>query len=129
MFLEWFVARVLVLEDNSLVRRLLSTKLEAAGLDVVEGETGRDVWNQKTLEGVDVVVTDIIMPDADGLEVLKYLKQTAPELPVIAVSAQGSTGDADYLKLAELFGAAAVFEKPVDDVLMVAKIRELLARQ
>ena len=121
------MARVLVLEDNSLVRQLLSAKLQAAGMEVVEGQSGRDVWDASTLNGVDVVITDIVMPDRDGLEVLKYLKQTAPDLPVIAVSAQGSSGDADYLKLAKLFGAAAVFEKPVDDGLMIATIHDLVA--
>ncbi len=126
--LRYPVARVLVLEDNALVRQLLCAKLRAADLDVVEGQSGREVWDNSTLDGVDIVVTDIVMPDRDGLEVLKYLKQTAPELPVIAVSAQGGSGDGDYLKLAKLFGAAAVFEKPVDDKQVISKIHELVTK-
>lgn len=75
----------------------------------------------------DLVISDILMPEMDGLEALKQLRQLSPNLKLIAVSGGGVRLKMDVLRVAELLGAAATFEKPYKIDALLASVRQLLA--
>ena len=62
----------------------------------------------------DLVITDIIMPEKDGIEIILELKKRYPDIPVIAISGGGINSSESYLKMAKSFGVNAIFEKPVE---------------
>jgi DNA-binding NtrC family response regulator len=76
---------------------------------------------------VDLVISDIFMPESDGLELLRALRKRAPELKVIAISGGGNLGNMDILHAARLFGAYRVFTKPFATEDLLLAVREALA--
>ena len=75
---------------------------------------------------VDLVITDILMPDVDGIEVLRHIKDTGKPCKVIVMSGGGHFAGATYLEPAQMLGADAIFEKPFDMVKLCEKIEALL---
>ena len=120
---------ILLIDDDELVRFALSMALEMAGFKVTQAEHGADPVIRAALSlGLpDLVVSDIIMPEKEGIELLMDLKRQHPDLPVICISGGGRLTSTDYLSGAELLGASAVFRKPLDEDQLIAKINELLA--
>ncbi len=109
------MARILVLEDDELVREFLRFSLSSAGHEVVELENGAEAWALHSREPVDLVITDLIMPERDGLETISELRASSPQLPIIAISGGGGQAglDADtLLSAAKGLGACQVLEKP-----------------
>lgn len=119
------MARILVIDDQKEILDLLRRYLTATGHEVVtadSGHAGRKLFEQSP---VDVVVTDIFMPDQDGLEMIMAMRRHYPEVKVIAISGGGTLGNIDILQAAQRLGASAVFEKPFDLVQLADKIRAL----
>lgn len=114
--------RVLVVDDEEIVRHILRSKLESCGYEVVEARDGRKAVSHLDKSTFDVVITDILMPEMDGLETLLYVKRTQPRLPVIAI-----TGAANELHLdnARSLGASRVFAKPFELEEIAAAVKEL----
>jgi CheY-like chemotaxis protein len=104
--------RVLLVEDYDTVRQVLRCTLEEGGYQVIEARNGVEALSLCRVEEPDLVVTDLIMPDKDGLETIAELRQIASNLPVIAMSGGGRVGASLYLAVAETLGAALVLEKP-----------------
>lgn len=119
------MTKVLLVDDDELVRYALRSAFEIADIDVVEAPNGSVIRDQKLLQDVDVVITDIFMPEVEGIELITILKSMSPEIPIVAMSGGGRLNSTDYLMTAEDLGAAAVFEKPLDEVKLVDKVREL----
>lgn len=119
---------ILLIDDDELVRFALSMALEMAGFKVTQAEHGADPVIREALgQGLpDLVVSDIIMPEKEGIELLMELKRQHPDLPVICISGGGRLTSTDYLSGAELLGASAVFKKPLDEDQLIAKINELI---
>jgi len=89
-----------------------------------EGNAGLALFRNN---GYDLVITDIVMPDTEGIETILRLKQTNPQIKIIAVSDGGYLGDAQlYLKMALTLGARRVFEKPLDGLSVVTAANDLL---
>lgn len=114
------MAHVLVIDDNPELRSILRAHLEANGhhVELAEnGDAGLAVLD--TLQTIDIVLTDILMPQRDGVEVLRSVKKRWPELPVIAISGGGWIGAGELLSMAERLGADQVLQKPVrrDDLI------------
>ena len=104
--------RILLIEDDAQVRGVLSSVLARSGHDVttaVNGAVGLRLWRE---QGADLVLTDIQMPETDGIEVILQLRTYAPRLPVIAMSGGDRSGDLDLLGDAGLLGAVALLKKP-----------------
>jgi CheY-like chemotaxis protein len=101
-----------LVEDDESVRDAVSLILERAGYAVTSAENGLvaagliEDW-QPTL-----VITDIFMPDGDGIETLNLVKRRWPATPVIAISGGSPMLRIDYLQVADDFGAAATIAKP-----------------
>jgi CheY-like chemotaxis protein len=113
------MTRILVVDDNAGVRTSARALLEAAGFQVVEAESGAAALRVLRSEGADVVLTDIFMPDTDGIELIHALRRDSPDLPIVAMSGGGK----DVLAVARSFGAAGIVEKPLTQRKLVGAIR------
>lgn len=106
------MARILVIDDAEDIRRTLERLLVHAGHEVLlaaDGAQGLRVWRER---GADLVITDLHMPDKDGIETLVELRAFGPEVPVIAISGGDQTRRLDLLGDAALLGAVATLAKP-----------------
>ncbi len=113
------MAQILVIDDNPEFREILRAHLEANGHRVVLAENGEHGLTLLDSHTVDIVLTDILMPQRDGVEVLRETKRRWPMLPVIAISGGGWIGAGELLGMAERLGADQVLQKPVrrDDLI------------
>jgi DNA-binding response OmpR family regulator len=119
--------RILLIDDDDELRSALRRTLERAGYEVVaaaDGEAGMRALADTT---VDLVLTDIFMPNMEGIETIRALRRHHPEVPIIAMS--GGTGfrAEDYLDVASSFGAIAVLAKPFESRELLAAIAKALA--
>ena len=105
------MARILVIDDDDLLRSMLVSVLRHAGHDVRETDNGSNALRLVQADPVDLVITDIVMPDTDGIETIMQLRRALPELPIIAMSG-GATHSKLYLKVAEKLGARRILGKP-----------------
>ena len=123
------MARILLIEDNDPVRCVLSEVLADLGHTVVEARNGKEGLELFKHAKADLVITDIVMPEKEGFEVLRELRwKQVPPVVVIAISGGGgSKSTADYLRMATLLGAARVFAKPFSNEKLLAAINELLS--
>jgi CheY-like chemotaxis protein len=113
---------VLVVEDNGDAREWMRRVLEKDGHYVAVASGGRDALKLLCTIACDVVITDLMMPDMDGVELVRELTATRPEIPIVVVSGSGST----LLRAARIFGAVATLRKPVTAPLLRESVRALL---
>lgn len=118
--------RILVVDDNPDMRLMLALLLKPAGYDVVVARNGREALDVQRRRPVDVVITDLFMPEADGLETVERFRADYPELPLIVVSG-GPRGGAktDYLSVARELGARVTLRKPFSAEELFAALREV----
>ncbi len=117
-------ATVLVIEDDEDLRPLLGRMLERAGYQAVMAVHGRDALQRLKERSIDLVVTDMLMPEMDGVELMRLLRSERPDLPVIAIS--GVEEWAEYLRIAKNLGARATLQKPVSAADLVGSVRHVL---
>jgi len=103
------VARILVIEDEEAVRLVVTKLLTRQGHEVTTAENGDEGIAKVRAGNVDLVLTDIIMPNKEGLETITEIKRTVPGIPIIAMS--GYWGK-PYLEAARKLGARGVLCKP-----------------
>ena len=121
------MARILVIDDDEFVNGMIVQLLSEAGHEVLSAQDGR--CGLKILESkpVELVVTDIIMPEKEGLETIAAIRKTNKSIPIIAVSGGGKLGPEHYLHMAKHFGADYAFQKPFYREPFLAAVRECLA--
>jgi DNA-binding response OmpR family regulator len=119
------MARILLIEDYGLIRSLLRETLELAGDTVIEARNGAEGLDLFRKAGADLVITDIVMPDKDGLDVVTALREQVPPVKIIAISGAGDSAE-DYLDIAYRMGAMKVLLKPFTPAALIAAIDELL---
>ena len=107
------MARILLVDDDPMIRATLPLALGVQGHEAVAAGDGGQALKALRLEAFDLVLTDVLMPDVDGLEVVRAVRQEFPRTPVVAMSG-GSPRlpGADALELASHLGAHAVLAKP-----------------
>jgi DNA-binding NtrC family response regulator len=108
------VSRILVVDDDPEIRSTLKKLLERYGHDVVIAADGRGAETALSQSSFDLMVTDIVMPDQDGLEVIRITRAAHPKLPIIAISGGGQLRTGNYLRLAKAMGAMTAIEKPFE---------------
>lgn len=121
------MARVLVIDDEELARFTIREILETAGFEVDEAENGRVGIEKQQATPFDLIITDIIMPEKEGVETIIDLKQDFPDLKIIAISGGGRTRNLDFLKLSERFGAGKILSKPFTEGQLLDAVNEILA--
>ncbi len=118
--------RILIIDDDEMIRVVFERFLKGKGYAVDCAAGGKEGLRLLETEPPDLVVTDIMMPDTDGLEVVLSMHKTHPGIPVIAVSGGMSVAPMDFLPLVKKFGAGKVFYKPVELDDLLEGIQELL---
>ena len=118
---------VLIIEDDEYVRQMLKQTFERAGYEVATASNGRVGVQMYESQPFSVVITDIIMPDMEGVETITYLKKRNPDVKIIAISGGGRNNPQSYLSLAERLGAAFTFTKPVDRQELLEAVQGLAA--
>ena len=121
------VARILLIEDDANVRLALKQALQRAGHEVAEARDGRDGVERYSAQPADLVVTDLVMPNQEGIETIEQLRRLTPSLPIVAISGGGRTGNRDVLALAAKVGASRTMAKPFRPRELVQVIAGLLA--
>jgi CheY-like chemotaxis protein len=115
--------RILVVDDDDLVRGVLRDMLELAGHEVYEAQNGAEALARLRHSGVDLMLTDLVMPDCDGIEVLRKVREDYPDLPVLAMS--GAQSASVYLSAAKALGAGAVLAKPIGPLALAAAVAQM----
>lgn len=119
------MANILLIEDDEALRGVLAENLRGAGHSVREAENGRVGIKLFREEPADVVVSDLIMPEQEGIETITSLRKNFPKLPIIAISG-GFTNAHYYLKAASKLGANRVLAKPFSSSDLMAAVSEVL---
>jgi CheY-like chemotaxis protein len=106
------MANILLVEDEEQLRSMLRIVLKSAGHAVEEAGNGREALELYSKSPADLIVTDIVMPDKEGIETIITLRESYPDVKIIAMSGGGRTGAQNYLELAKKLGANHVLAKP-----------------
>jgi CheY-like chemotaxis protein len=117
---------VLIVEDDNELREMLKLSLNRRKITVLEATNGKEAIAHFKPSVTDLIVTDLIMPEEDGLKVIMTLRGIKPSLKVIAISGGGKAGPGSYLNMAKVLGADAVYSKPFSINDLISKIEELL---
>jgi DNA-binding response OmpR family regulator len=121
-------ATVLVVEDDAAVRETVAILLEDHGFDVLTAVDGVDGLRQFRLHQPDVVLTDIVMPEKEGIALIAELRRECKHAKIVAMSGGGRMGSSDYVTIATALGADVGLRKPFDDLQLIDTVRALLGR-
>jgi DNA-binding NtrC family response regulator len=104
---------ILIIEDDINVRKMMYHMLASEEYKVSEASNGfeADLFLQSKIK-YDLVITDIIMPEKDGIEVIRNLKQNHPKTRILAISGGGKINSSNYLTTAKVLGAHSALQKP-----------------
>lgn len=119
--------RILVIEDSADIRTLIAGMLKPLGFEVREAEDGVQGLQAYREAPADLVLLDMFMPEKDGLETLRELRQLDPGARVVAMTGGGTRNNVNILKSARLLGASALLLKPFTTAQLRAVVTETLA--
>ena len=119
-------ARILIIDDEEQIREMLTQMLSREGYQVVNAKNGKEGMAACRENPVDLIITDIIMPEKDGIEMILELRHDFPNLKVIAISGGGRLGPNGYLEMAKKLGAHRTFFKPFNRKEIIDGVKELL---
>ncbi len=120
------MSQILVIDDEQQVRTLLKKIVEKQGYGVLlasDGKEGMDILKEHP---VSLVITDIIMPEKEGLEIITEIKQQYNDIKIIAISGGSRIHPGTYLNAAEKLGADRTFEKPFEKETLLTAIKQLI---
>ncbi|MDH5230605.1 MAG: response regulator [Gammaproteobacteria bacterium] len=121
------MAKVLIVDDEESIRGFVKQVVEMQGHEAKEAENGRIAADLYENFQADLVITDLIMPEMDGLELIVHVKKKYPSVKIIAMSGRAALDTRHYLEFANRFGANKILEKPVDMDTLINTIAEVLA--
>jgi CheY-like chemotaxis protein len=119
--------KILIIDDDAIVRQTLTKILGDAGYEVATAEDGLRGMAMFRSEQPDLVITDIIMPEQEGIQTIGEIRAAKPDAKIIAISGGGRIGNTDFLKIAQALGAMAVIPKPFDPDELLALVENCLA--
>jgi two-component system response regulator (stage 0 sporulation protein F) len=115
------MASILIIDDEEIIRALLRSVLEGAGYEVTEAANGRIGLELYRQSPMDLVITDILMPELNGLDMLLELTREFLRAKVIAISGAGE--EKNVLDVAKLLGARQTFQKPFSVSKLLGAVR------
>ena len=120
------MAIILVVDDDPISLKILRVILQENGHEVLEAGDGVQALKIFKEKPVDLVITDIFMPEKEGVETVRELKQADPDIKVIAVSGGSSSARFDSLDWVKMFGVKYTFTKPFDRDKIIDAVNDLL---
>ena len=117
--------KVLIIDDDPLVRYTLSKILTSNGYDVVTAVNGERGFASLVDENPEVVITDLIMPEQEGIETIIRIRRERPDIRIIAISGGGRYGNFDLLPMAQSLGADAIVAKPFEAEELLGPLQRL----
>ena len=120
------MAKVLVVDDYEMTLVAMQMLLQQAGHEVMTASSGARVAAKVRRDPPDLVITDILMPEQDGLGLISEIRDFNATLPIIAISGGAQTLGPDYLEYAQEMGANAILAKPFDKARLLSLIDQLL---
>ena len=118
--------KILIIDDDEQIRKLLYRVMEQAGFEVQVAADGRKGLSLFEESFYDLVITDLIMPEQEGIETITFLRKNYPQVKIIAISGGGRIGPETYLPLALELGANAAYAKPFSIDQITNAVKELL---
>lgn len=105
-------ARILVIDDDEHMRGVMVRMLSSAGHEILEAENGKVGTRLYREQPVDLIITDLIMPEQEGIETIRELRKENPAVKIIAVSGGGAISPEQYLTIAKHLGVVQTLSKP-----------------
>ncbi len=122
------MAKILIVDDEAHMRLLVSSMLKTDKYELLTAENGDAAVEMLQKENVDLLITDLVMPMKNGIDLIMELKHTHPKLKIIAMSGGGGiNGRFDYLPIAKLIGAENILRKPFKREELSGAVMDLLA--
>lgn len=118
--------KILVIEDNAVVRNTMMRILQSAGYDVVIANDGLQGVAAFRREQPDLVISDIIMPEQEGIATIRQILGENPGTKIIAISGGGRIGNTDFLQIAKRMGASDALPKPFDPEELLSRVTTCL---
>ncbi len=120
------MAPILIIDDDPQINLLLQDVLEFEGYQVITAQRAAEGLHQLETTKVDLVITDVIMPDKEGLETIRELRERYPQTKILAISGGLTKSGVDVLEIAKRLGAHKVLAKPFDVQDLILSVRALL---
>ena len=120
------MARILIIDDETQIRSMLRLMLERVGYEIAEAPDGIEGIRQYRENPADLIITDLIMPNKDGIGMIIDLKKEFPKVKIIAMSGGGVNRPEGYLDGAKKLGATCTLTKPIDRDEMLKAVKETL---
>jgi len=120
------MSKVLLIDDDPTIQTVFTQFLADLGHETMQADNGKTGLRLMQQERPDLIITDIMMPEMDGLEILMKIRKDHDDIPVIAISGGLRTLPVNFLQQAKLFGAKYVFEKPVSFGVLQNAVEELI---
>lgn len=118
--------RILVVDDDDQMKEMIQESLEIEGFETAGASNGRRAMAILERGSFDMVITDVVMPEQEGIETIMQIRKGYPHIKIITISGGGRTGPVNYLKMAKEFGASRTFIKPFERKELIAAVREIL---
>jgi CheY-like chemotaxis protein len=117
---------ILIIDDDAAIRDVLFEMMQLEEFDATVAENGLKALKLLEQSPFDCIITDIVMPEKEGLETILYVRKTYPDIPIIAISGGARIKPESYLDIATRFGARYVFSKPFERKKLIAAIKSCL---
>ena len=116
---------ILVVDDEPMIREGLKMALEMEGHKAFTAADGLEAIRMMNDRKPDLIITDIIMPESDGIEVICTVRERNPEVKILAISGGGRISAKDHLKIAHQLGASSVMTKPFSTSELITEINRI----
>ncbi len=120
------MAPILIIDDDPQINHLLQDVLELEGYQVITAQRATEGLHHLETTTIDLVITDVIMPDKEGLETIREMRQRFPQTKILAISGGLTRSGVDVLEIAKRLGANSVLSKPFGVEDLIQSVRMLL---
>jgi CheY-like chemotaxis protein len=120
---------ILIIDDEPMIRHLAARILDRAGYRTISAANGIQGVASFRRERPALVITDLIMPEREGIETIRYIRRDGPDVPIVAISGGTLTGAADFLAMARELGATAILRKPFEPIELLLLVERCLGNE